>query len=102
MLDILCSNPGGCIFSERKSHDAARVSDTLAKSKLSPERCTRIQAEAEQELLEMNLQELRKAAGITQAAAPAKAGMDQADVSLAESREDHRLSTRSPSKTQDR
>jgi DNA-binding XRE family transcriptional regulator len=50
-------------------------SDTLAKSNLSPERRARIQAEVEQELLEMNLQELRKAAGITQADVAAKTGM---------------------------
>ena len=54
-------------------------SDTLAKSKLSPERRARIQAEVEQELLEMNLQELRKAAGVTQADVAAKTGMAQAD-----------------------
>jgi hypothetical protein len=47
-------------------------SDTLAKSKLSPERRARIQAEVEQELLEMNLQELRRAA----------AGVKQADVAV--------------------
>jgi hypothetical protein len=68
-------------------------SETLAKSKLSPERRARIQAEVEQELLEMNLQELRKAAGVTQADVAAKTGMAQADVSRTESREDHRLST---------
>jgi DNA-binding XRE family transcriptional regulator len=68
-------------------------SDTLAKSKLSPERRARIQAEVEQEMLEMNLQELRKAAGVTQADVAAKTGMAQADVSRTESREDHCLST---------
>jgi DNA-binding phage protein len=68
-------------------------SDTLAKSKLSPERRALIQAEVDQELLEMNLQELRKAAGVTQADVAAKTGMAQADVSRTESREDHRLST---------
>jgi transcriptional regulator with XRE-family HTH domain len=47
----------------------------------------------EQELLEMNLQELRKAAGVTQADVATKTGMAQADVSRTESREDHRLST---------
>jgi|SRR4051794_4090032 hypothetical protein len=66
-----------------------KCSDSLAKSKISPERRARIQAEVEQELLEMNLQELRKAAGVTQAEVAAKTGMAQADVS----REDHRLST---------
>jgi transcriptional regulator with XRE-family HTH domain len=44
-------------------------------------------------LLEMNLQELRKAAGVTQTEVAAKTGMAQADVSRTESREDHRLST---------
>lgn len=68
-------------------------SDTLAKSKLSPERRARIQADVEQELLEMNLRELRKAAGVTRAALAAKRGMAQADLSEAETREDHRLST---------
>jgi DNA-binding XRE family transcriptional regulator len=68
-------------------------SDTLARSKLSPDRRTRIRAEVEQKLLEMNLQELRKAAGVTQADLAAKTGMAQADVSRSESREDHRLST---------
>jgi DNA-binding XRE family transcriptional regulator len=61
-------------------------SDTLAKSKLSLERRARIQAEVEQQLLEMNLQELRKAAGVTQADVAAKTGMAQADVSRTESR----------------
>jgi DNA-binding XRE family transcriptional regulator len=68
-------------------------SDTLAKSKISPDRRARIQAEVEQELLEMNLQELRKAAGVTQTDVAAKTGMAQADVSRTESREHHRLST---------
>jgi hypothetical protein len=67
-------------------------SDTLAKSKLSLERRARIEVEVEQELLEMNLQELRKAAGVTQADVDAKTGMAQADMSRTESREDHRLS----------
>jgi len=43
-----------------------RWSDALVKSQLSPERRARIQAEVEQELLEMNLEELRKAASVTQ------------------------------------
>jgi hypothetical protein len=47
-------------------------SDILAKSKLSPERRARIQAEVEQELLDMNLQELRKEAGVTQGEVAAK------------------------------
>jgi len=72
---------------------AHKWSETLAKSKLSPERRARIQADVEQELLEMNLQELRKAAGGTQADVAAKTGMAQADVSRTESPEDHRLST---------
>ena len=38
-------------------------SDTLTKSKLSPERRARVQAGVERELIEMNLQELREAAG---------------------------------------
>jgi hypothetical protein len=67
-------------------------SDTLAKSRVSPQRRARIEAEVDQGLLEMNLQ-VRKAAGITQANIAAKTGMPQADVSRTESREDHRFST---------
>jgi len=43
-------------------------SEALAKSKLSPERRARVQADVDQELLKMNLQELRKAAGVPRGA----------------------------------
>ena len=49
-------------------------SDTLSRSKLSPERRARIQGEVQQALLEMNLQELRKAVGVAQADVAAKGG----------------------------
>lgn len=71
-------------------------SDSLAKSKLSPQRRARIEADVDQELLEMNLQELRKAAGITQAEMAALATTLQTDATCTESREDHRLSTLRP------
>ena len=100
--DILCSNLDGRIFSEHEHMMLHKWSDTLAKSKLSPEGRARIQAEVEQELLAMNLQELREAAGIAEGDVAAKTGVAQTDVSRAESREDHRLSTWSASKTQDR
>jgi hypothetical protein len=74
MLDILCSNPDGRIFSEREHMKLDKWADGLAKSKLSAERRARIRAEVEQGLLEMNLQELRGDVGVTQANVPAKDG----------------------------
>jgi hypothetical protein len=50
-----------------KAKKPRKWSDTFAESKLSAERRAHLQAEVEQELLEMNLQELGKAAGVTQA-----------------------------------
>jgi hypothetical protein len=63
-------------------------SDTLAKSKLSPDRQARIEADVDQKLLEMNPRELRKAAGLKQGDVAAKTGVGEADVSRADSRED--------------
>ena len=45
----------------------SRWSDTVRKSKLSRRRIERIHREADAELVEMNMQELREAAGKTQA-----------------------------------
>jgi hypothetical protein len=59
-------------------------SDAPAKSKVSPESRARIEANIEQKLLEMNLQELRKTAGVTQAGVAARYG--PTDVSRTESR----------------
>lgn len=55
--------------------------DSLAKSRLSAERRARIQAEVEQGLLEMNLQELRGDVGVTQANVPAKTGASWVEMS---------------------
>ncbi len=69
-----------------------RWSDTLRKSKLPRSRIERIHREADAELIEMNMRELREAAGKTQAQAAAAAKMSQSDLSKAERRPDHRVS----------
>jgi DNA-binding XRE family transcriptional regulator len=68
------------------------------KHKIPPERQRRIrqrvkQEVAELEVLEMNLQELRKAAGKTQEELAEVLDLSQGELSQAERREDHLLST---------
>jgi hypothetical protein len=59
----------------------------------APERLERIEREVREELLEMNLRAVRELVGKTQVEVAEATGMDQADVSKTERREDHLLST---------
>ena len=63
------------------------------KSAMAPARRTRIDAEVRRELLAMDLRELRKEAGKTQAEVAEIAEMTQAELSKLERRDDHLLST---------
>jgi hypothetical protein len=63
------------------------------RAKLSPERRERNRIRAQADLIEMELQELRKFSGKTQVEVAAALKTTQGQVSLAESREDHLLST---------
>jgi uncharacterized caspase-like protein len=69
-----------------------RFSD-LARARFSPERLDSLDREVEQELLEMNLQALRKAASRTQKQLANLTRMTQPELSNVESRDDHRVST---------
>jgi predicted transcriptional regulator len=57
------------------------------------EEIARAEREAEREMLEMNLRELRRAVGKTQDQVARAARMRQSELSRAERREDHLLST---------
>jgi transcriptional regulator with XRE-family HTH domain len=63
------------------------------KEKMAPEREARLDAEVRREVLAMELRELRKEAGKTQAEAAEVAEMTQAELSKFERRDDHLLST---------
>lgn len=63
------------------------------RSKMSPERKARVDADVRRELLVMELRELRQEAGKTQAEVAEIAEMTQAELSKFERREDHLLST---------
>ncbi len=61
--------------------------------KMAPERRARVEARVREELLQLNLQELRKMVGKTQADVAATLETTQGQVSVAEKRGDHLLST---------
>lgn len=61
--------------------------------KLSPERLAEIEAQADAEVVEINLKALRELVGLTQVEAAATAEMTQSELSKTERRSDHRLST---------
>lgn len=63
------------------------------KSLLSAEDLAEAERAAEEEVLEMNLMELRKLAGKTQAELAAATKFKQSELSRAERRKDHLLST---------
>lgn len=63
------------------------------RDRMSPERRERNRVRAQVALLEMELRELRKFSGKTQVEVAAALKTTQGQVSLAESREDHLLST---------
>jgi hypothetical protein len=58
-----------------------------------PKRLERIEREVEKEVLELNLKAMRELLGKTQVETAKAAKMSQGEVSRAESREDHLLST---------
>jgi len=65
----------------------------IRNSRLSPEEREEADKWVEAKLLEMNLRGLREALGLTQVEAAQAAEMSQGDVSKAERRGDHLLST---------
>jgi predicted transcriptional regulator len=67
--------------------------EDIKKRKLSPEKLEEIQREVEQEILELNLQAVRELVGKTQVDLAQATGMTQPEISRAEHRDDHLLST---------
>ena len=65
----------------------------LRDKTLTPEQKVRVQKQVEKEVLEMNLRAVRELLGKTQVQLSKKAKMSQADLSKAERRTDHLLST---------
>jgi DNA-binding transcriptional regulator YiaG len=65
----------------------------IRKKKLSPEQLERVDRQVAQDLLEMDLRDLRESLGLSQAQVAAAAEMTQPELSRAEKREDHRVST---------
>jgi transcriptional regulator with XRE-family HTH domain len=63
------------------------------KEKMAPERRAQLDAEVRREVFAMELRELRKEAGKTQAEVAEEAEMTQAELSKFERRDDHLLST---------
>lgn len=70
-----------------------RTWKTIEKKLFTREEIARAERAAERELLEMNLRELRLAAGKTQEQLARAARMKQSELSRAERRQDHLLST---------
>ena len=70
----------------------ARKFNEIMRKRFSQEEIDVARDEARAELLEMSLDELRRAVGKTQVDAAAAARMTQGDVSKAEARADHRVS----------
>ena len=67
--------------------------DIAVAGKLSPTRRAQIDREVQQEILEMDLREIRETSGKTQAEVAAAAEMSQSEIARFEKREDHRIST---------
>lgn len=65
----------------------------ISRSSRDPVRAERIQKRVEEELLEMNLTELRRELGVTQTEMAAAADMTQGELSKLERRADHLVST---------
>lgn len=72
---------------------ATRNWSEIKARKLTPAQIEEIRKEAEAEVLSMNLRELREAAGKTQVEAATLAEMSQGELSRAERRDDHLMST---------
>jgi hypothetical protein len=67
--------------------------EEIEKRLFTPGEIAEAERFVERELLEMNLRELRQAAGKTQVQLARAARMEQSELSRAERREDHLLST---------
>ena len=67
--------------------------DDLRRRKLTPEQLAKIDREVAREVLDMNLREIREFAGKTQVEVAKEGEMAQSEVSRAERREDHLLSS---------
>src|SRR2546430_15036199 len=67
--------------------------EDIKRRKLSPEQIEKIRREVDAEVLEMNLRAMREMLGKTQVDLADKAEMNQSEVSKAERRDDHLLST---------
>ncbi|HET9553939.1 MAG TPA: XRE family transcriptional regulator [Anaeromyxobacteraceae bacterium] len=67
--------------------------EDVEKRFFTPKEVAEAERRAERELLEMNLRELRQAAGETQEQPAKEARMKQSELSRAERRDDHLLST---------
>lgn len=67
--------------------------EDVRRRKLSPEKLEEIDRKVQQEVLEMNLRAVRELAGKTQVELAAEAQMSQSELSRAERREDHLVST---------
>jgi hypothetical protein len=65
----------------------------VRKSRLTPEQLAEVDAQVQQDLLEMDLRDIRESLGLTQAQVAQAAEMTQGELSRAESRADHRVST---------
>lgn len=67
--------------------------EDIKRKKFSREQIEEIRKEAQQDILELNLQAVRKLLGKTQAELALAARMSQGDLSRAERRDDHLVST---------
>ncbi len=65
----------------------------LKRRRLSEARIAQIKEQVSQEIIEMNLKALREVVGLTQEEVAERMGALQPEVSRAEKREDHRVST---------
>ena len=65
----------------------------IKRKSLAPEQIAEVAAQAREDILEMNLHDLRAAAGKTQVEVAVAAGISQAELSRAEKRDDHLVST---------
>ncbi len=65
----------------------------LKRERVSEDRLAEIEAEVEQEIVEMNLAAVRELVGKTQVEVAETAGSTQSEVSRSERREDHLVST---------
>ncbi len=67
--------------------------DDLKKEKLAPEKLAAIEKKAKEMSFEMELRDLREAAGVTQVELAKEAEIAQSELSKIERRDDHLIST---------